>query len=111
MADEGRIIMSDVCVCPVCMNEEHKVDIHMDGDTHLEGSLETVWGAWKVNSAGERYRERIVKNIIVEGLAIPATETEVRAWCINGIYSVGHVILDVSPYDPIDFPLDISPFM
>ena len=55
--------MSDVCVCPVCMNEEHKVDIHMDGNTHLEGSLETVWGAWKVNSAGER--SRIVKNLYV----------------------------------------------
>ena len=47
----------------------------------------------------------------MEGLTIEATEAEVKAWGINGIYTFGHVILDVAPSDEIQFPLDISILM
>ena len=55
-SEQGRIIMSDVCVCSVCMNEEHEADIHIDGDTRLKGRIQTTWGDWQENSIGEKYR-------------------------------------------------------
>ena len=109
MKDEGRIIASDVCVCRACMNEPHTADIYMDDDTRLKGRVRTTWSDWKENTLGEKYRDRIVASIEVEGLTIPASE--VKAWGINGIYTLGHVILDVAPTDEIQLPLDISPFM
>lgn len=101
--------MSDICTCAACMNEEHEADIYMDGDTLLKGRVRTTWGDWKENAVGEKYRDRIVESVEVEGLTIPASE--VKAWGINGIMTLGHVILDVAPTDEIQLPLDISPFM
>ena len=109
MKEEGRIIASDVCVCRVCMNEPHTAEIYMDGDTRLRGRLWTTWSDWKDGAEGVKYRDRIVEFIEVEGLRIPASE--VKAWGINGIYTLGHVILDVAPTDEIQLPLDISPFI
>ena len=107
--DEGRVIMSNICTCPTCMNEVHEASITMDAETTLKGRVWTTWSNWKKNTFGEKYRDRIVESVEVEGLRIQASEIE--AWGINGIYTAGHVILDVAANDPIEFPLDISPFM
>ena len=54
----------------------------------------TTWSDWKDGTEGVKYRDRIVDFIEVEGLRIPASE--VKAWGINGIYKLGHVILEVA---------------
>ncbi len=109
-SEEGRAIQV-CCTCPACMNEYHEATITMDGDTNYDGRVYTTWSEWKTNTLGEKYRDRVVAAVEVEGLTIPATQAHIEAWRINGIYTTGHVILDVAPSDPIDFPIDICSWM
>ena len=112
--EEGRIF-AEMCGCPVCVNEPHTAVIYWTngnpyGHTEVSGRVFTTWGDWKWSNVHEKsYRERIVAGVEVEGVKIPASDFE--AWGIHGLYTTGHVIIDLSPSDPLELPIEINPFM
>ena len=105
----GRVIVSDVCGCTACMNEPHEADVYFDGDLRLKGRVWTTWSEWREDINGKPYRDRILDAVEVEGLRIPARG--IQTWGICGIYTWGHVILDLAPNDMHTVPYDVCPYM
>lgn len=104
----GRIDVRQMCGCLVCMNEDNDSTVNMD-DENIEARLYTTWGEWRHDINGRLFRQRILDYIIVEGLKIEASELE--KWGIYGVYSDGHVIVDLAPSDTIEYPIVILSYM
>lgn len=108
---KGRVLLRNgTCGCLVCMNEYNESTIVFDNDVSIDKvRLHTTWGEWQHDINGGLYRERILDYLVVEDLKIPASDLE--KWGIYGVYSWGHVIVDLAPSDTIEYPIVVLPFM
>ena len=113
----GRVIIKDMCGCPVCMNEPNIAAITIGEHSDYRGRVYTTWGKWKLDRDGKLYRNRIVDYIEVDAVEsaggkvrINASEFEEKQ--VGGIYTGGHVIVDLAPDDEHNFSeYEVCPYM
>ena len=106
-AIQGRLIR-EVCVCAVCMNEDNESLVYINADTRDPSKKCRIYTTWTDDTANVRCVDYIITS---DGQTIDAKDFIRHS--VYGLYSDGHVIIDIAPEDieNLEMPIDISMLM